>query len=151
MKSRSKISSSDYQALADIRYHIRKYLRFSEAAARAAGLEPQQQQLLLAIAGLPEGSVANVGELAKRLQIQHHSTVELADRLVKRGYVRRQQAEGDRRQVLLGLTAKGEKVLQEFSDDHKDELKILAPALVNALRRIIHTSGRSRSQAQTKA
>jgi DNA-binding MarR family transcriptional regulator len=137
MASASKIKSSDYQALAEFRYQIRKYLRFSEAAARAAGLEPQQHLLLLALKGLPEGTPATVGEMAERLQIQHHSTVELVDRLVQRKYVRRRRDGVDRRQVCLELTARGEDVLQELSGDHADELHTLAPSLINSLRRII--------------
>ncbi|MGA3210418.1 MAG: helix-turn-helix domain-containing protein [Terriglobales bacterium] len=151
MKTRSKIKLNEYQALAEIRFLIRNYLRFSENGARAAGLEPQQHQLLLAIKGLPEDSVATVGELARRLQIQHHSTVELVDRLVKRGLVRRQQAGVDRRMVMLGLTAKGEKILNKLSLDHSDELRILAPELVGAIRRLIPAAGRSRAQRTTKS
>lgn len=137
MTSSGEISDREYQALAEFRYQIRRFLRFSEAAARAAGLEPQQHQLLLTVKGLPDGSRTTIGEIAERLQIQHHSTVELVDRLAKRGYVQRRRDGVDRRQVLLQLTPKAEKVLRELSVHHQDELLSLGPALVGSLRRMM--------------
>src|SRR5512142_640212 len=104
MSPAGEITDNDYRALAEFRYQIRRFLRFSERASRAAGMEPQQHQLLLALRGLPDGNQGTIGELAERLQIQHHSTVELVDRLVKRGYVLRKRAGEDRRQVQLQLT-----------------------------------------------
>jgi DNA-binding MarR family transcriptional regulator len=135
MTPSSHFSEIDCRALAEFRYQIRRFLRFSEAAARAVGLEPQQHQLLLAVRGLPKEIPASIGELAERLQIQHHSTVELVDRMVKHGYVQRRRDQADRRQVLLQLTAKGEKILRELAGQHADELKILGPALIISLRR----------------
>jgi DNA-binding MarR family transcriptional regulator len=129
------LTASDYQALAELRHQIRRFLHFSEEAARAADLEPRQHQLLLAIKGLPRGVRPRIAELAERLQIQHHSTVELANRLSVGGYVRRRRAGDDRREVLLSLTPKGEKVLRELSLHHKAELKTQGPALLTALRR----------------
>jgi DNA-binding MarR family transcriptional regulator len=130
---------ADYQALAELRYQIRRFLYFSEQAARDAALEPRQHQLMLALKGLPKGVRPRIGELAERLQIQHHSTVELVNRLAAGGYVRRQRAGDDRREVLLSLTPKGEKVLRELSLHHKAELRMQGPALVNALRRAMRT------------
>ena len=83
------LTLSDYQALAELRYQIRRFLHFSEQAARAAGLEPRQHQLMLALKGLPEGVRPAIRELAERMQIQHHSAVELVNRLAAGGYVRR--------------------------------------------------------------
>ena len=137
MTSSGEISDREYQALAEFRYQIRRFLRFSEAAARSAGLEPQQHQLLLTVKGVPEGSRTTISEVAERLQIQHHSTVELVDRLVQRGYVQRRRDGVDRRQVLLQLTSKGEKVLRELAIHHQDELLSLGPELVVSLRRMI--------------
>jgi len=131
------INDGDYRALAEFRYQIRRFIRFSERAARAAGLEPQQHQLLLAVKGLPDGSRATIGEVAERLQIQHHSTVELVDRLEKNGYVLRKRAGDDRREVLLQLTTKGDKVLRELSVSHQDELRTAGPALVAALKKMM--------------
>ncbi|MBZ5719509.1 MAG: MarR family transcriptional regulator [Acidobacteriia bacterium] len=129
----------DYQALAEFRYQIRRFLGFSEQAARAAGLEPQQHQLLLALKGLPTGVRPRIGELAERMQLQHHSTVELANRLAMGGYVRRSRAGDDRREVLLVLTAKGEKVLRDLSVSHKDEMRMQGPVLVAALKRVMQS------------
>jgi DNA-binding MarR family transcriptional regulator len=146
MKMSANIGDDEYQALAEFRYQIRRFLRCSEAAARAAGLEPQQHQLLLAVRGLPDGSRSTIGNIAERLQIQHHSTVELVDRLVKRGWVQRRRDGTDRRQVMLQLTARGEKVLRELSVHHEEELRNLGPQLVSALRRmmaaITHQAGK---------
>jgi DNA-binding MarR family transcriptional regulator len=138
-----QLSLADYQALAELRYQIRRFLYFSEQAARDAALEPRQHQLMLALKGLPRGVRPRIGELAERLQIQHHSTVELVNRLAAGGYVRRQRAGDDRREVLLSLTLKGEKVLRELSLHHKAELRMQGPALVNALRRAMRTGRES--------
>ena len=127
----------DYESLAEVRYQIRRFLRFSERAARSAGLEPHQHQLMLALKGLPQGTPPSVGELAERLQIEHHSTVELANRLAARGYVDRQRSARDRREVLLSLTPKGEKVLRELSLHHRTELDTQGPILIAALKRAI--------------
>ncbi len=107
MNESEEIPITDYQALAEFRYQIRRFLRFSEQMARAAGIEPQQHQLLLAVKGLPEGRRAIIGELAERLQLQHHSVVELVDRLEERGFVQRNRDEGDQRRVLVRLTPAG--------------------------------------------
>jgi O6-methylguanine-DNA--protein-cysteine methyltransferase len=76
MSDTREISLAEYRALAEFRYELRRFLHFSEQAARAVGLEPQQHQLLLAIKGLPAGRLASIGELAERLQIQHRRTGE---------------------------------------------------------------------------
>jgi DNA-binding MarR family transcriptional regulator len=131
------LTSSDYQSLAELRYQIRRFLYFSEQAARNAALEPRQHQLMLALKGLPKQVRPRIGELAERLQIQHHSAVELANRLAAGGYVRRRRRGQDRREVLLALTPKGERVLRELSLHHRQELRMLGPALVAALKRAI--------------
>ena len=134
----------DYHALAELRHQIRRFLHFSEEAARAAGLEPRQHQLMLALKGLPKGVRPRIGELAERLQIQHHSTVELVNRLEARGYVRRERAVEDRREVLLALTPKGERVLGELALHHHEELRSAGPGLVAALRRVMSGDGARR-------
>ena len=131
------LTATDYQALAELRYQIRRFLHFSEQAARVAGLEPRQHQLLLALKGLPKGVRPRIGELAERLQIQHHSTVELVNRLASGGYVRRHRGGEDRREVLLSLTPKGEKVLRELTLHHKSELRTQGPHLLTAMRNVI--------------
>ena len=131
------LAATDYQALAELRYQIRRFLHFSEEAARDAGLEPRQHQLLLTLKGLPKGVRPRIGELAERLQIQHHSTVELVNRLAAGGYVRRQRGGEDRREVLLALTLKGERVLRELTLHHKMELRTQGPILLAAMRNVI--------------
>jgi len=128
---------ADYQGLAELRYQIRRFVHFSEQASRTAGLEPQQHQLMLALKGLPKGVRPRIGELAERLQIRHHSTVELVNRLSTAGHVRRHRAGEDRREVLLSLTPSGEKILKELSLHHRAELRIQGPALISALKSAI--------------
>lgn len=140
----------DYQALAELRYQLRRFLHFSEQAARHVGLEPQQHQLMLALKGLPAETLPTIGTLAERLQIQHHSTVELVNRLSAGGLVRRSRTGADRRQVLLDLTPKGEKVLRELSMGHKAELRTQGPALIAALERAMRPAkGSHRSMRET--
>lgn len=131
-----KLNREDYQALAELRYQIRRFLHFSEQAARAAPLEPRQHQMMLAIKGLPDGVRPRISELAERLQIEHHSAVELVNRLAAGGYVRRRKGQ-DRREVLLALTPKGERVLQALSLHHKNELRTQGPELLRALRQVM--------------
>ena len=112
-------------------------------------LEPQQHQLMLALKGLPAGCTQPLETLAERMQIQHHSTVELVNRLSAGGLVRRSRTGEDRRQVLLGLTPKGESVLRELSMGHKAELRTHGPALVAALERAMRpTKGAQRVRAK---
>jgi DNA-binding MarR family transcriptional regulator len=132
--------SIDYQALAEFRYHIRKFLRFSERAAREAGVEPQQHQLLLAVKGLPPDVSPTIGEIAQRLHVVHHSAVELVDRLEEQGMVQRRRSSEDRRRVLLSLTPKGERVLRELSVHHRRELEASGRELSTALRKLLNGS-----------
>jgi len=133
-----KITDSDYQSLAEFRHQIRRFLHFSEQAARAAGIEPQQHQLLLALKGLGnEGTPPTIGVLAGRLQVQHHSAVELVDRLVERGLAGRSRDPDDRRQVLIHLTPRGEAELEKLAMCHLAELRSNGPALVGALEALI--------------
>jgi DNA-binding MarR family transcriptional regulator len=127
----------DYQSLAELRHQIRRFLHFSEQAARNMRLEPRQHQLLLAIKGLPDGVRPRIGEFAERLQIQHHSAVELVNRLSRGGYVRRLAGPEDRREVLVTLTAKGEQVLRALSVEHREELRLQGPILIAALERVM--------------
>jgi len=131
-------SAVDYRALAEFRYQIRKFLTFSQQAARAAGIDPQQHQLLLAICGLPEQIKPSIRAMAERLQIRHHSAVELIDRSVAHGLVERRRDGVDRRQVTIHLTAKGEKLLAELSVHHRDELRTAGRELARVLRSIIN-------------
>jgi DNA-binding MarR family transcriptional regulator len=132
-----KLTLADYQALAEFRFQIRKFLHFSEQAVQAAGLERGQYQLMLAVKGMPDGVRPRIRDIANRMHIQHHSAVELVNRLEGGGFVRRERGEDDRREVLLALTPRGEKVLSELALHHHEELQSSAPGLVAALRRVM--------------
>lgn len=129
-----------FQQLAEFRYRIRRFLHFSEEAARMNGIEPQQHQLMLAIKGLPQGMRPTITALSERLCLRHHSTVELVNRLVERGAALRKHSERDRREVLIELTAYGEELLQKLSVLHWEELQTSHPALSNALHAIVQQS-----------
>ena len=140
----------DFKAMAELRYQIRRFLRFSETAARQAGIEPQQHQLLLAVRGLPENLKPTIGVLAERMQLQHHSTVELIDRLVDRGLLCRLRATDDRRQVLVKLTREGEKFLEGLSLHHLQELQSTGPKFVKILQGLINDSEASSTDESKK-
>src|SRR5579863_1086997 len=137
MATEQELSIHEYQTLAEFRYQLRRFLRFSEEAARSVGLEPQQHQLLLALKGMPEGRTATVGELAERLQIQHHSTVELINRMVERDLIERSRDENDQRRVNIRLTRNGDEVLRKLSLLTHNELRSTGPALVRTLMAVI--------------
>ena len=139
-----KLTYQEFESLAEFRRLIRRFLHFSEQAARNAGLEPKQHQLLLALKGLPGNVRPRVAEVAQRLHIQHHSAVELINRLEAAGFVRRQRAAEDRREVLLYLTPHGEKVLQQLSLDHREELRSQGPELLEALQQLLANSRNGR-------
>ena len=131
------LKPADYRSLAGFRYQLRRFLRFSEDAARQAGLEPQHHQLMLAVKGKPDDDEPRIAYLAERLQIQHHSAVELVDRLVKKGLITRTRDGEDRREVHVHLTTRGEKVLGELTLHMREELQSAAPALVASLRKLV--------------
>jgi DNA-binding MarR family transcriptional regulator len=130
----------NFKAMAELRYQIRRFLRFSENAARQAGIEPQQHQLLLAVRGLPDALKPTIGVLAERMQLQHHSTVELIDRLVERNFLFRLRSTDDKRQVLVKLTHDGEEFLKRLSLHHLQELQSAGPTFVNVLQSLIQES-----------
>ncbi|HKN61314.1 MAG TPA: MarR family transcriptional regulator [Candidatus Acidoferrales bacterium] len=134
---------ANHRDLAAFRYEIRRFLNFSDRAAREAGVEPHQHQALLAIKGLVPGVQATVGVLAERLQVQHHSACELSDRLQEKGLIRRWRSETDRREVLLELTRRGERVLEQLSAAHRIELRVAGPKLMKALQAVVSHNGRS--------
>src|SRR5262249_35517370 len=117
-----RISTAEFRALAELRYRIRRFSKGGDAAARNAGLEPQQYLMLLAIRGLPEGESAKIQTLANQLALKHHSAVELIARLEKRGLARRARGDEDRRQVLVALTQKGHRVLEQVVRQRMVEL-----------------------------
>ena len=137
--SRKAAKDSDYRALAAFRYHIGRYLEFSDQAAKAAGIEPKQYQLLLAIRGLPETIEPTVGALAHQLRSRHHSTVELINRGETNGLVERSRAGTH---VLVRLTKKGQRILGRAVEKRLRELQVAGPVLVNTLQQLINTNHR---------
>src|SRR3954465_14969365 len=117
------LTKEDFEALARFRFGIRRYLRFSEETVRRHGLTPQQYQLLLAIKGFPERDWATVRELAERLQLRHHSVVELVNRAQGQGLVQRAAHPEDARAVRVSLSQNGEAILARLSALHRDELR----------------------------
>jgi DNA-binding MarR family transcriptional regulator len=141
-----EITTAEYRALAELRYRIRKFVGEGDAAARAAGLEPQQYLLLLALRGLPEGEEATIRTLAERLALKHHSAVELIDRLETHGYVRRSRSRDDRRRVLVMLLPRGEKLLEQVAHDRIGELRASGAALVNAISALLENGASTRPE-----
>jgi DNA-binding MarR family transcriptional regulator len=131
------LSLRDFQALAEFRHHLRLFLHFSEEQAREHSIEPQQHQALLALKGLPSGIRPTIGELAARLLLRHHTTVELVNRLESAGLVRRGSDPADKRSILLHLTPKGARKLGSLSRAHQDELRVKGPELARSLRALL--------------
>src|SRR5712692_9253973 len=127
------VTLADYRALAEFRYQLRLYLSLSDQAARSAGLHPGQYRLLLIVKGLPEGLEPTISNLAERLGLRHHSTVELVDRLEKRGLIYRERSDRHRSFVFVRITPKGEAVLRKLVLSRKIELQKAGPILVKAL------------------
>ncbi|MBV8631003.1 MAG: MarR family transcriptional regulator [Silvibacterium sp.] len=133
----SDVSEAGFRQLAAFRHQIRRFLHFSEEAARSHGIEPKQHQLLLALKGLPKGVRPTITALSRQLCLRHHSTVELVDRLVDHGALRRRPGELDHREVLVELTPKGEELLRRLAIVHRKELRVSGPALCESLRAVV--------------
>jgi DNA-binding MarR family transcriptional regulator len=127
------VTLADYRALSEFRYQLLRYLGLSDRAARSAGLHPGQYRLLLMAKGLPEGIEPTIGNLAERLGLKHHSTVELVDRLEERGLIQRERSAAHRSFVFVRITPKGDAILQKLVQSRKKELQKAGPILVKAL------------------
>jgi DNA-binding MarR family transcriptional regulator len=128
-----KITATEFRALAELRYRIRLFLKEGDATARAEGLGPQQYLMLLAIRGLPPEMPGKIRTLADRLALKHHSAVELVDRLEQHGYVKRTRSRADKRQVLVSLLPKGQKLLERVVLKRIGELRTSGRELVQAI------------------
>jgi DNA-binding MarR family transcriptional regulator len=135
-RAEARVSDREYEMLASFRHTLRRFLSFSEEAARLVGLTPQQHQALLAIKGFRGQGELTIGDLAEALQIKHHSAVGLVDRLVDQGLAGRVQAAGDRRQVLVALTSHGLELLDDLTSAHRRELRRVGPELRTLLARL---------------
>lgn len=136
MPAARKLNKTQYEALASFRYALRRFLHFSETAALAAGITPQQHQALLAIKGYPGRDSVTIGELAERLQLRHHSAVGLVDRLVAEKLVVRKTSATDRRRVMVQLASRGETILEKLSALHREQLQRIGPELGQLLERL---------------
>jgi DNA-binding MarR family transcriptional regulator len=131
-----KMDEKDYVALASFRRSLRSFLAFSEQAARAAGLTPQQHQAILAIRGFSARRGMTVGDLAAHLLLKHHTAVGLVDRLVRARLVVRKLDPRDRRRVLLKLAPQATRALEILSAQHLIEMRRNAPELIKLLRHV---------------
>lgn len=136
------VSKDEYVALAEFRHGLRRFLRFSEAAARDQGITPQQHQLLLSIKGLRGREWASVNELSERLQLQQHSVVGIIDRSEQAGLVARRHHSGDLRVTEVYLTEEGERILETLTMVHRSELQRTGEFLAT-LQGILGTAGSS--------
>jgi len=138
MRNRPEAASPDFllKTLADFRFELRRFLHFSECAALKAGLQPQQHQLLLQVAGAVMDTPVTIAYAAKRLGLKHNSTVELVDRSEREGLLARKTDADDKRRAILCVTRKGRQVLDRLAGDHARELNELAPRLTRALKQI---------------
>jgi DNA-binding MarR family transcriptional regulator len=137
MRATQDLSREQYRHLAEFRRQIRRFLHFSETTAKEHGIEPQQHQLLLAVHGLPEDVKPTIREIASRLFIQHHSAVELVNRLEHTGAIARHPGTDDKREVLIRLTPAGRATLRKLALAHRTELERTGPELANTLQSIL--------------
>lgn len=143
MKNGSDLSLDQYRDLAEFRRQIRHFLHFSETTAREQHIEPQQHQLLLAVQGLPEGVKPTIREIAARLFIQHHSAVELVNRLETTGAIARSPGVEDKREVWVRLTPPGRAILRRLALAHRMELERSGPELARALNSVLRHSSKA--------
>jgi DNA-binding MarR family transcriptional regulator len=139
MPARS-LTDRQFLSLAEFRYQIRRFLHFSERECRARGVQHQHYQLLVALRGLPLHKSPTVGTLAERMQMQHHSMVELLDRASQQGLVVRKRDAKDRRRVSVHLTAKGQRLAGELARRHVAELQITGRNLTAALEPLLRSN-----------
>jgi DNA-binding MarR family transcriptional regulator len=135
------LSKAEFERLARFRRALRQFLRFSEVAAREAGLTPQQHQMLLAIKGTPDRDWTTIGDLADALQLHHNAVVQLVDRAAELGLVARAQDERDRRVTRVALTPLGERTLRTLTAEHRDELRRLRDDLTTVLANLVDEDG----------
>jgi len=129
------VDKETFQDLASFRYNLRRFLRFSENAARDCGVTPQQHQLMLGVAGFTESGTATISELAEFLQEKNNSVVGLVERAMQSGLVRRRNATSDRRLVMVSLTPRGKEILSKLTLLHQEEMKrVQAGPLTRKLR-----------------
>jgi DNA-binding MarR family transcriptional regulator len=140
MNQRSFVTTTRLRKLAEFRFQLRKFIRFSEIAAEAAGISVQQYQMLQVIAAMPEGHGASISYLADRMILRHNSAVELVDRAVRAGMVRRETDDEDLRRSLVRLTPDGESVLEKLIPSHLHELEVRGHEIIAAMEALLDGS-----------
>lgn len=136
ISKRQSVAMKSLHSLAEFRYHLRKFLNFSEGVSEEAGLHPQQYLLLQAVAAVPKDEMPTIAYVAARLYLRHNSTVELVDRTERQGMLKREIDAVDHRKVLLRLTPRGKKQLTSLVEQHYAQLKQWAPEMIEVLRRV---------------
>jgi len=126
------LDKRDFERISHFRYRLRHFLRVSELLCKAHGLTPLQYLLLLHVKGFPGRDWASVGELAERLQAQHHGTVALVDRCAKLRLLERRPGRDDQRVVEIHLLPRGERLVATIADEHRDELQRLLSEFAQA-------------------
>ncbi|QNI34099.1 winged helix-turn-helix transcriptional regulator [Alloacidobacterium dinghuense] len=139
-----------YRKLAELRFQLRKFLQFSHVAAEGRGIRPQQYQLLLCVCGMPQELDPTIANVAARMMLKHNSAVELVDRTIEQGLLRRCPDPTDHRRILLRVTAAGERILASLADYHMQELEQAGPELIRALRRVLNMKTSSSKQGTAK-
>ncbi|HTZ90331.1 MAG TPA: MarR family winged helix-turn-helix transcriptional regulator [Alloacidobacterium sp.] len=134
-----------FRKLAEFRFQLRKFLHFSHAAAEGRGIRPQQYQLLLCVYGMPQELDPTIANVAARMLLKHNSAVELVDRTIEQGLLRRSSDPTDHRRILLRVTPEGERILASLADYHMQELEQAGPELIRALRRVLSSKPSSGS------
>jgi DNA-binding MarR family transcriptional regulator len=135
----SPLTRAQMRRLAEFRFQLRKFLHFSSLAAGAAGLRAQQYQLLQCVWGMPEELDPTIANVAARMLLKHNSAVELVDRTIDQGLLRRSPDPTDHRRILLRMTPQGEQLLASLAAWHLRELEETGPELIRALRRVLLT------------
>src|ERR1700681_1210130 len=138
---RHDLKVDEYRALAEFRYYLRRFQGFAEASAKLERLSASQYLVLLALKGLPPDASPTIGYLAERLQVKHHSAVEIVDRMARRGLVRRASGGADRREVFVTLTGAGSGLLRKVAARNVRELRATQPALMNAITAVLKSQG----------
>jgi DNA-binding MarR family transcriptional regulator len=151
-KSATELDLDHLRRLAEFRFQLRRFLHMSQTAAEEAGLRPQQYQMLQCVAAMPVGVDPTIANVAERMFLRHNSTVELVDRTIEQGLLRRTTDPEDHRRILLRVTRDGERVLASLAEFHTTQLLDTGPELVDALTRILTSRKRpSARQSRTAA
>ncbi len=148
--SAGELDIAQLQRLAEFRFQLRRFLHVSQVAAEEAGLRNQQYQMLQCVCGMPDGIEPTIANVAARMLLRHNSTVELVDRTIEQGFLRRCADPNDHRKMLLRVTAQGERILASLAEFHMRELEQSGPELVRALRHVLRPNALRKGPARDR-